>query len=309
MNINLWMAAITYAASIILLSLGFSLTYQSTKAPNFTIGPIMAIGSYVAYTTARVWNIPVYLGSPLALILGFMVSSVIYMLVIKPLVKRKRDPVLITLALIGLGEVLTGLTRIYAIWIQEVIHFWAATVLLKEYDFFIGSVPGVFLVFSAIAFLTYILWSRIYSGNSFGSAYRATVENPELVMVQGLNPDRVWLLVWGFSGGLACLSGYLSPLWFKSTPLMGPYIMTTIIAASLLGGLYNRRGYFIGGLILGIADIMLTVWGQEKLGVWVGEYRPLVSMVILVLVLRFRPQGLLGREKVHFLSSSRNLDQ
>ena len=179
---------------------------------------------------------------------------------------------------------------------------------MKGYDFFIGSVPGVFLVFSAIAFLTYILWSRIYSGYPYGSAYRATVENSELFMVQGLNPDRVWLLVWGFSGGLACLAGYLSPLWFKSTSLIGPWIMTPIMAASLLGGLYNRRGYFIGGLIVGLADIMLTVWGQEKLGVWV-EYRPFVSMVILVLVLRFRPQGLLGREKHHMLSSSRNLDQ
>ena len=84
--------------------------------------------------------------------------------------------------------------------------------------------------------------------------------------------------------------------------------MTPIMAASLLGGLYNRRGYFIGGLIVGLADIMLTVWGQAVIGVWVGEYRPFVSMVILVLVLRFRPQGLLGREKHHMLSSSRNLD-
>ena len=303
------MAAITYAASIILLSLGFSLTYHSTKAPNFTIGPIMAIGSYIAYTVARVLNIPFYMGVPLAFVLGLFVSSGIYILVVKPLVKRKRDPVLITLALIGLGMVITGFIQIYAEWIKDVIHFWSATVLLKEYDFFIGSVPGVFLVFSAITFLTYILWSRIYSGNSLGSAYRATVENPELVMVQGFNPDRVWLLVWGFSGGLACLAGYLIPLWFKSTPLIGPWMMTPIIAASLLGGLYNRRGYFIGGLIVGILDIMLTVWGQAVMGVWVGEYRPLVSMGILVLVLRFRPQGLLGREKVHFLSSSRNLDQ
>ena len=301
MNVNLWMAALTYASSIILLSLGFSLTYQSTKAPNFTIGSIMAIGSYVAYTVTRVWNFPVYMGLPLSIIVGFFVSSGIYIIVIKPLMKRNRDPVLITLALIGLGEVLTGLTRIYAEWIKEVIHFWAATVLLKEYDFYIGSVPGIFFVFTAIAFLTYILWSKIYSGNSFGSAYRATVENSELIMVQGVNPDKIWLLVWGFSGGLACLAGFLSPLWFKSTPVMGSWIMTPIIAASLLGGLDTRRGFFIGGLIVGVSDIMLTVWGQERIGVWFGDYRQLISMTILVLVLRFRPQGLLGFEKQNTL--------
>ena len=301
MNVNLWMAALTYASSIILLSLGFSLTYQSTKAPNFTIGSIMAIGSYVAYTVTRVWNFSVYMGLPLSIIVGFFVSSGIYIIVIKPLMKRNRDPVLITLALIGLGEVLTGLTRIYAEWIKEVIHFWAATVLLKEYDFYIGSVPGIFFVFTAIAFLTYILWSKIYSGNSFGSAYRATVENSELIMIQGVNPDKIWLLVWGFSGGLACLAGFLSPLWFKSTPVMGSWIMTPIIAASLLGGLDTRRGFFIGGLIVGVSDIMLTVWGQERIGVWFGDYRQLISMTILVLVLRFRPQGLLGFEKQNTL--------
>ena len=303
------MASITYAASIILLSLGFSLTYHSTKAPNFTIGPIMAIGSYVAYTVARVLNTPVYMGVPLAFILGFIVSSGIYILVVKPLVERRRDPVLITLALIGLGMVITGLIQIYAEWIKVVTHFWATSVLLKAYEFHIGRVHGVFLVFTAITFLTYILWDRIFSGSPYGSMYRATLENPELVMVQGLNPDRIWLLVWGFSGGLACLAGYLLPLWFKSTPLIGPWMMTPIIAASLLGGLYNRRGYFIGGLIVGILDIMLTVWGQAAIGVWVGEYRPMVSMTILVLVLSFRPQGLLGRDMTHFLGPSRNLDQ
>lgn len=302
------MAAITYAASIILLSLGFSLTYQSTEAPNFTIGPIMAIGSYIAYTVTRIWSTQVYLGIPLAFILGFLVSSGIYILVVKPLMKRKRGPVLITVALIGMGLVLTGFVEIYAYWIQEVIHFWPFSVLLKEYDFTIGTVPGIFLVFTAITFLIHILWSRAYSRNQFGSAYRAVVENPELVMVQGLNPDRVWLLVWGFSGGLSCLAGYLSPLWFKSTPEIGPWIMTPIMAASLLGGLYNRRGYFIGGLIVGVLDIMLTVWGQLAIGVWFGDYRQLISMAILVLVLRFRPQGLLGINKSPMLSSSRNLD-
>ena len=166
---------------------------------------------------------------------------------------------------------------------------------MKEFDFKIGSIPGVFLVSTGISIITYITWRHIYSDTHFGSEYRAIRENPELAMVQGINPERIWLIIWGVSGSLACLAGSFICLWYKSTPLMGPWIMTPIFAASLLGGLDDHRGFFIGGLIVGLADIMLTTWGQEKLGTWFGDYRLFIAMTIMILVLYFKPQGLFGK--------------
>ena len=66
------------------------------------------------------------------------------------------------------------------------------------------------------------------------------------------------------------------------------------MAGSLLGGFTNIYGAVIGGATVGLSEIMLTTWGQAWIGTWVGEYRPLVPMLFLVVVLLFEPEGLDG---------------
>jgi branched-chain amino acid transport system permease protein len=66
------------------------------------------------------------------------------------------------------------------------------------------------------------------------------------------------------------------------------------MAGSLLGGFDSVYGAVVGGIVVGISEIMLTTWGQELLGAWVGEYRPLVPMLFLVAVLLIEPRGLQG---------------
>ena len=108
--------------------------------------------------------------------------------------------------------------------------------------------------------------------------------------------------MWGLSGSLAFLGGAICPLWFSVSSTAGIQIITPVIAASILGGLKNPKGAFLGGLVVGVSEILLTAFSQEKFGVWIGEYRPFIPMIILVLVLFFRPEGLLGfkypREKL-----------
>jgi branched-chain amino acid transport system permease protein len=120
------------------------------------------------------------------------------------------------------------------------------------------------------------------------------MENPELAQIQGINIQNTWLLVWGVSGSLTCLSGALVPLWFSFTVASGTQIITPVIAASLLGGIRSPRGFFLGGLVTGVLEIIIITGGMANFGNWFGEYRPIIVMVILYLVLLFRPEGLLG---------------
>ena len=71
-------------------------------------------------------------------------------------------------------------------------------------------------------------------------------------------------------------------------------MITSIMAASLLGGFNNIYGAIIGGLGIGFSEILLTFWGQQVLGAWVGEYRPIIPMIVLVAVLLIEPEGLSG---------------
>ena len=293
MNMNVVMAALVYASSLIMLALSFTLTYTYTRAPNYTIGPVMAIGAYIGFTNTKLLGYPVYLGLPIAFIACSILSSIIYTTIIQPLIRRKRSEILITLATLGVGLVLTGLLEVYAFWVRDTLELYAFSFLLKEYDFHVGVIPGVFLISSFMVFILAVS-TRYVRKTSFGVFYRALLENDMLFQVQGLNPERYLVIYWGFAGGFAGFSGALMSLWFKTTPLLGPCIMTSIIAASLVGGFDNLRGAFIGGLFVGFSDIVLTILGQSVFGVWVGTYRPLLSMGFLVLFLLFRPQGILG---------------
>lgn len=123
---------------------------------------------------------------------------------------------------------------------------------------------------------------------------RATAEDPELASVLGINIQTVQLFSWFLTGGLACLAGAMIPMWFMSTPTSGSAIITSIMAGSLLGGFDSIYGAIIGGFTIGFAEIMFTLWGQQLLGAWFGEYRPLIPMIFLITVLLIEPRGLQG---------------
>jgi branched-chain amino acid transport system permease protein len=84
------------------------------------------------------------------------------------------------------------------------------------------------------------------------------------------------------------------PMWFQSGPQSGAMMITSIMAGSLLGGFDNIYGAVIGGVIVGMSEILLTTWGQSLLGAWVGEYRPLIPMIFLIAILLIEPRGMQG---------------
>jgi len=290
----LWMAALILSSAHILLSLAFYLTYSTIDAPNFSISLLFSIGAYQSFIIAKIMNLPVYLSVPLGIATGFLVNSIIYLLLIKPILKRNTNKVLLVLATIGLSIALTSLIKATAIRIRDVYGIGAYVFLLKQHDFRLFGIPGVFIVSSIIVFLVSLVWRHVLQYTIYGACFRAILENQELAQVQGINIERSWLIVWGVSGSLACLSGVFIPLWYTFSAGTGPMIINAVITASFLGGIKNSRGFFIGGLISGVLEILITFYGVEKLGVWFGDYRPLIPIIIIVLVFSFRPQGILG---------------
>ncbi len=136
----------------------------------------------------------------------------------------------------------------------------------------------------------------MYRNTGFGLGFRAFIENRELAQVQGINTDKIRVIIWTFAGGLAGLAGSIMVMRFHVTAMMGSYVMMAVIAAALLGGMKSHRGAVIGGLLVGLSDILLVSWGQRIIGVWFGEYRFLTSFSIIVIVLCLNPNGILGSD-------------
>ena len=296
MSVQLLINALIYASMLMLIAEAHTLTYLTADAFNFTVGPMAAIGAYVGFTWTKILGLQLYLGLPVAFTVCSLVGFLCCVLVVEPLLRRGRGPVLVTLALIGTGILLTGLTQIYARWLLYAYSIWTSNFLLKAYDFAVGWVPGVFIVSTILALTSVLLLERMLHGTLFGASLRAVVENVDLAMVQGVNPARVRWVSWTLAGGLAGLAGAYGSMWFRSSLDMGPVLMTGILASCLLGGVDSLRGAAIGGLLQGVFEIFLVVGGQRVIGVWVGEYRPLVPIAMIALAMYFRPQGLLGAD-------------
>jgi len=290
----IWLAALVFASELTLLSIGFTLTYLTAKVPNFAHGTYAGVGIYVSYTFAKIWGLSPYYGFPVAFIVGGIVSVLIYKLVIGVLTNMGGGAIVLTISTLAIQIFLTAFIQIYAYYLRERFSTYAMAFLLKESDFEIAGFPGIFVVSMTLTITLVLALHYMLTRTRIGVAMRATAEDPELASVLGINTDQIQLFSWFLTGGLACLAGAMIPLWFQSTPQSGAMIITSIMAGSLLGGFDSIYGSVIGGAIVGMSEILLTTWGQAIIGVWVGEYRPLIPMIFLVTVLLIEPQGLQG---------------
>jgi branched-chain amino acid transport system permease protein len=294
MDFTIWIMAITYASELTLLSIGFTLTYMTAKIPNFAHGTYAGFGIMISYTFAKFFYIDPYLGLPLAFIIGGLVATAVFTLVINTLTKMGSGAIVLTIATLAIQIFMGALLNIYAYSFITFYGQYSTAFLLKENDFYIGQIAGIFFVAISISIVTVILLHYLLTSTKMGIAMRATSEDPELASVLGINIHTVQLFSWFITGGLASLAGALLPFWLQSSPTTGSDIITSIMAGSLLGGFENIYGAIIGAFTIGLSEIMLTLAGQMMFGNWVGEYRSLVPMFFLIAVLLIEPRGLQG---------------
>ena len=290
----LWVNAITYSSMITILSIGFTLTYLTAKIPNFAHGTYAGVGIYVVWTLSKIYGFSPYLSFPLSFVIGGIVSLVLYVTVIRVITRLGGGAVVLTISTLAIQILLTAILSIYVYWARGIFGTYGMGFMLKEFDFKIGTYPGIFPMSFLICFVVVILLHILLTRTKTGIAMRATAEDPELASVLGINIDMIQKLSWFITGGLACLAGAMYPLWFQSYPKSGGMIMTSIMAGSLLGGFDNIYGAIVGGFGVGFSEIVLTAWLQKQLGPWVGRWRPIIPMAILIGVLLFEPRGLTG---------------
>jgi branched-chain amino acid transport system permease protein/neutral amino acid transport system permease protein len=120
-----------------------------------------------------------------------------------------------------------------------------------------------------------------------GKAMRATSDNFTLALVSGIDTERVVLWTWLLGAALAAAGGVLLGMSVRLQPIMGWDLLLPIFAATVLGGIGSPYGAMAGALVIGLAEELSTPFIPT-------EYKTAVSLVLLVLILLVRPQGLFG---------------
>jgi branched-chain amino acid transport system permease protein len=286
--------AIIFSSLLTLLSVGLTLTYVTTNVSNFAHGAYAAIGAYVTFTTVRLYNGNPYFSLIIAVCMGCVIGIIQYLLIFRPLIRKGTTNVGLMVATIAIELVLLSILNIYADYITESYKIKSRYFLLTGYDIQIADERGILFISLIAMILTASLLYLVLTRTKFGIAMRAAIEDPSLASVVGINVDRVYLVSWAVSGSLGCLSGALLPLWTPGFPEMSAQLIVSVFAASIIGGLNNIFGAVIGGLILGLSEILGTNALASIFGSQVIPYRPLIPLIAIVITLLLAPRGILS---------------
>lgn len=294
----MWMLlrdAITYACMLILLSTGLTLTYITTKVPNFAHGEIAVIGLFVAFTFLKIFGLNPYLAMPAAFALSALTALGLYKLVLKPLMKRGATLDHLMIATLGYDILIFAILNVYADVLTKVYKVKTRGFMpFRPYDFTVLDQPGIFLVSVVAVVVLMVTLHLLLTRTRFGIAMRATIENPNLASVCGVNTELVYTISWILAGGLAGIAGVLLPFYFRGSPCLGFVLIVPVFTASIVGGFYSIYGAMLGGAIAGLSEYLITYAIASAVGPWFLSYRVAVPLIMLAITLLIAPEGLTG---------------
>jgi len=272
-----------------LISLGLNLVYGTMRLLNVAHGDLVMIGAYVAFIAFSLLNIgPLVSMFGAALICGFL-GWLSYKCVFQRLLSNgqilSRLEENSLLLFFGLSVIIQNLAILFFSADRQGYEYLSAIVEIGDVRL-TGArltvlIVGAIISAAAVFFLRFSL---------FGLAMNALIQNRDASAIVGINVDRVQMLSLIIGFGITGLAGALISMMEPITPVMGfPYTMSAFVII-ILGGLGNLWGGFLAGLLLGL----LEVYGVAFTG---PEWRSVLVYGIFVLILIFRPQGLLGSGK------------
>ncbi|MGG5808532.1 branched-chain amino acid ABC transporter permease [Falsiroseomonas sp. CW058] len=270
------------AGSVLMLpAIGFNCIFAVLRYPNFAIAGYATIGAFAGWVANTQWGMP----AGLALLAAFLVAGAAGLLAeetaLKPL--RPAGPLTVAIASVAL-----------TLLVENIVRFFFGNDL-KGYDLPIlrdWRFDGIrvnpqqltntgYAIAAAAALFLLLAFTRL------GRAMRAVADNPVLADIKGVDPDRIARVAVFIGAGLAGFGGMLIGLDTSIDPLTGFRVVLSVFAAAVVGGLGSIPGAALGAMVVGV--------GEEMAGVVLEPaYRTVTAFLAILVVLMFRPQGLLG---------------
>ena len=271
-----------------LAAIGLSLVYGTTSISNFAHGEMVTFGALAALVLSGGLGLPIWGAIPIAIVLSMAFGYVMDVGLWRPLRKRGVGVVQLMIVSIGLSLALRYIFQYFIGGGTEQLP-GADSPKIKLFGSVSLSVVDMISMAISVVVILAVAWWLVRT--RIGKATRAVSDNPSLAAASGIDVDFVVRVVWIVAAGLAGLSGIL---WAYFRPGirwdMGAQILLIIFAAVTLGGLGTAFGALVGSLVIGLLVELSTLWIASDLK-YVG------ALGVLVLVLLFRPQGLLGRKE------------
>ena len=300
------------------VALGYTMVYGIIQLINFAHGEVVMIGAMVAFTvinTLAAGGMPpllvVMIGAlsaiPVCMAVGYAMERLAY----RPLRRAPRLAPLITA--IGVSIILQHLAML--VWSRNILAF-PQIIQTSTYTFFGATISSVQIAIIGICVAMMAGLALLVYRTPLGTAMRATAQNPQVAGLMGVDVNRVIAATFVIGAGLGAVAGVLFGTYYGIAQYtMGSVLGLKAFSAAVLGGIGNIPGAMLGGVLLGLVealgagyigdftDLCQYAWLAPAINACEGgghfilfgsNYQDVISFLVLILVLVFRPSGLLG---------------
>jgi branched-chain amino acid transport system permease protein len=291
--LQLAVGGLVFSLLLAMAALGLSMIFGTTGLTNFAHGELITFGALAALFIDQLPGNIVVAGTNVTMVTAIAVAIVLSTLfgwtqdkiLWKPLRRRGTGLIAAMIVSIGLSIFLRNVYQYFAGAANHNYSQWTSPAPWEIGPVLITPKDVGVIVFAAVVLVVVTL---AVQKTRLGKATRAVADNPALAASSGINVDRVIAVVWAVGAGLAGLSGVLLGMTQGFDYQIGFKILLLVFAAVVLGGLGTVWGAILGSFIIGLFIEVSTLFVPAELK-FVG------ALVVLILALLFRPQGLLGR--------------
>jgi branched-chain amino acid transport system permease protein len=272
-----------------LAAVGLALVFGVTKILNVAHGELMMLGGYAAFWLFTLYDLDPFLALPLAILFLCLIGAVLYKLLFARTIKLPEEEKIKNTMLIGFGLTLIIQNIALLLWTADdrgiTTSYSGEAFTLMGLRFPYVRVAGLVISLVCLFALQYFL-RRTYTGK----AIRATVVDWEAASLVGIDVHKVYLLSFLIGTALAGVAGTLVLVSFSVEPAMGMHWTLKSLIVMVLGGVGNFIGTFFAGILLGVTE-------SAAVFIVPSNYKQVVGLLLFLLILIFRPQGLFGNKE------------
>jgi len=287
---------LTIGSFYALIALGYSMVYGVMKLINFAHGDLFALGSYLGFTilvsgsayvtsTFGVWGGMIAAISIAAIGIG-IAGTLIERIAYRPIYPAGRLPAVVS----ALGASIVIQNTIMVVWGPRPRAYLPQVVpstILKFGDFKINLLQLIILI---ISFVLMGVLFYIVQKTTFGAAIRACALDRNTAALMGINIETVIFFIFALGPALGGMAGVMVGMYYRKISfIMGWNYGLKAFTATILGGIGNIPGAMLGGILLGVLEMLGSTYLSTA-------YKDVFVFLILILVLIFRPTGLLGEK-------------
>lgn len=269
-----------------LTAIGYSMVYGVLELVNFAHGNVYMAGAFIYYILAVMLGLPWWLAFIATIIITGLFGVFYDAATLRPLRKAGLPKFTGLISSIGVSTVIYNLffllmgseTRLYPTFFEG-----------QQLQLGAISVNAMYLVIVAVSAVFLLFLTLFIQKTKVGMAMRAVAQNTEAAECMGISTSSIVSITFFIGSALAAISGILSCMSYRSIDIsVGTAITIKAFAATVLGGVGNLPGAVIGAFIIAIAEVLTAGYISSNI-------RSISSFIILILVLLFRPNGLLGK--------------